>query len=526
MSNIPIIILKEGTEEVREKEARRQNINAMIAITEAVQSTMGPKGMDKMLVDSLGDVTITNDGAEILDRLSIENVAATMMVNLAKSIDKEVGDGTTSAVVFCAALLRNALELIEQGIHPKPIMKGYKLAADKAVEILGEIAEKISIDDLKMLKNAALTSMNSKDIAAVKDYFAELVLKAVKHIAEKNTGSIFNKVNNIKIIKASGKSLKESELINGVYIDKEKISSNMPDVLKDVKIAVVRKKLDISKSTYDSKIEISRPEDIQKFLDQEKEMLMNFLEYFKNLGVKMIVNSQDISDKFGALLGKEGIAAIKSVGEKDIKAVLNATNANLIDNLKDLSEEDLGFAKKVKFEKIGDDNYTLFSGCEHPKSVAILLKGGLEKILHTAENALHDVINVLAKIIDTKSIVAGGGAVYMELAKRLKSYATEMSGKEQLAVQVFANALEEIPKTLIRNAGLDEIEKMTDLRAAHKTPEDKWIGIDTIKNEILNNLENGIVEPTELVKHIILSGSELSTLVLRVDRIISAKSSK
>ncbi|MBN1217112.1 MAG: thermosome subunit [Candidatus Lokiarchaeota archaeon] len=526
MSNIPVIILKEGTEEVREKEARTQNINAMIAITDAVRSTMGPKGMDKMLVDSLGDVTITNDGAEILDKLDIENVAATMMVNLAKSIDKEVGDGTTSAVVFCAALLKNALELIEQDIHPKPIIQGYKLATDKAIVIINEIAEKISKDDEKILKAAALTSMNSKDIASAKDYFAELVLEAVKHIAEKNTGSIYDKINNIKIIKASGKSLKDSELINGIYIQKEKVSSSMPNSIKGAKIAVIRKKLDIGKSTYDSKIEISSPEDIQKFLDQEKTMLMNFLQYFKNLNVNMIVNNQDISDKFGALLSKEGIAAIKNVSESDLKAILNATNANLVDDLKGLTEEDLGSADSVKFEKIGDDDYTLFTGCEHPKSVAILLKGGLEKILNTAEIALHDVISVLAKIIDTQLVVAGGGAIYMELAKKLKVFSNEISGKEQLAIQAFAVALEEIPKTLIRNAGLDEIKKITDLRAAHKTPQDKWIGIDTIKNKIVDNFENGIVEPADLVKHIIMASSELSTLVLRVDRIINAKSAK
>ncbi len=526
MSNIPVIILKEGTEEVREKEARTQNINAMIAITDAVRSTMGPKGMDKMLVDSLGDVTITNDGAEILDKLDIENVAATMMVNLAKSIDKEVGDGTTSAVVFCAALLKNALELIEQDIHPKPIIQGYKLATDKAIAIINQIAEKISKDDEKILKAAALTSMNSKDIASAKDYFAELVLEAVKHIAEKNTGSIYDKINNIKIIKASGKSLRDSELINGIYIQKEKVSSSMPNSIKRAKIAVIRKKLDIGKSTFDSKIEISSPEDIQKFLDQEKTMLMNFLQYFKNLNVNMIVNNQDISDKFGALLSKEGIAAIKNVSESDLKAILNATNANLVDDLKGLAEEDLGYADSIKFEKIGDDDYTLFTGCEHPKSVAILLKGGLEKILNTAEIALHDVISVLAKIIDTQLVVAGGGAIYMELAKRLKVFSNEISGKEQLAIQAFAVALEEIPKTLIRNAGLDEIKKITDLRAAHKTAEDKWIGIDTIKNKIVDNFENGIVEPADLVKHIIMASSELSTLVLRVDRIINAKAAK
>jgi len=527
MSNVPIIVLREGTETKRDREARTQNIRAMMAITEAVKSTMGPKGMDKMIVDSLGDVTITNDGAEILDQLDIENVAAIMMVNLAKSVDKEVGDGTTSAVIFCAKLLENALELIEQDIHPKPITQGYKQASDRAVKILNEIAEKISPEDEKVLLGAAITSMNSKDIAAVKEYFAELALKAVRSVAERNDGgSLFDQIDNIKIIKAPGKSLKESELIDGVYIDKEKVSSNMPDVINDAKIAVIRKKLEITKGEYDSQIQIKNPEDIQKFLDQEKKTLEGFLEYFKKLNVNMVVNSQSISDKFGSMLGREGIAAIKSLGDKDIEAVLNATGATLIDDLKDLEAENLGFAKKVKFEKIGDDNYTLFSGCENPRSVAILLKGGLEKILNTAEIALHDVISVLAKIIDTKTVVAGGGAAWVEIAKRLRTYASEIGGKEQLAVQAFATALEEIPRTLIRNAGLDEIERMTELRAAHKTPEDKWVGIDTITDTIQNNYEHGLVEPSVLIKHILESGSELARLILRVDRIINAKGSK
>ncbi|MBD3195466.1 MAG: thermosome subunit [Candidatus Lokiarchaeota archaeon] len=525
-SGVPILILKEGTESKRDREARRQNIQAMMAITETVKSTMGPKGMDKMLVDSLGDVTITNDGAEILDKLDIENVAAIMMVNLAKSIDKEVGDGTTSAVVFTAKLLELALELIEQDIHPKPITHGFKLAADKALEIINEIAEPISSDDDKLLKGVARTAMNSKDIAAVKDYFAELALQAVRHISSKNEGSIYDKIENVKIVTAPGKSLKDSELINGIYIDKGKVSAMMPNLLQNAKIAVIRKKLDVVKGEYDANIEISSPDEIQKFLDQEKQFLKDYLEIFKRLGVNMIVNNQDISDKFGAMLGREGIAAIKNLSDKDIKAVSNAIDATMIDNLKDLTEEDLGFAEKVKFEKVGDDDYTLFSGCKNPKSVAILLKGGLDKILNTAEIALHDVISVIAKVIDTKKVVAGGGAINVELAKRLRTYASQMSGKEQLAVQAFASALEEIPKTLLRNAGLEEIEKMTELRAAHKTPEDKWMGVDTIQNKILNNLENGIIEPADLISHIIKSGSELANLILRVDRIINAKGSK
>jgi len=523
--SVPIIILKEGTEEVREREARKQNITAMVAIAETIRSTLGPKGMSKMLVDSLGDVTITSDGAEILKNLDIENIAANMMVNVAKSIDEDIGDGTTSAVIFSSTLLNNALELIEQDIHPKPIIHGYKLAADKALEIIKEIAEKISRDDNEILKNAAKTAMNAKDIAPLKDFFSDLALKAVKHIAEEDEKT-FAKVSNVKIVKAPGKSLRDTKLINGVYTQKEKVNIMMPDIIKDAKIAVIRRKLDVKKTEFDAQIRISSPSDIQSFLQQEEKILLDYLKIFKDLGVNMIVNSSDISDKFGAYLAREGIAGIKNVGESDYKSILKAVGATLLDDLATMSEGDLGFAEKVVFEKLGDDEYTLFSGCKNPKSVSILLKGGLDKILSTAEVSLNDVLSVIAKLLDTKTVVAGGGAIYIELAKRLKNYANEISGKEQLAVNAFALALEEIPKTLIRNAGLEEIEQMTELRAAHKTADDKWVGIDTITNTIGNNFEKGIVEPAALINHIIKSGSELANLILRVDRIISAKGSK
>lgn len=524
MSGVPIIILKEGTEEIREREARKQNISAMVAIAETVRSTLGPKGMSKMLVDSLGDVTITNDGAEILKNLNIENIAANMMVNVAKSIDDDIGDGTTSVVIFAAALLDNALDLIEQDIHPKPITHGYKLAADKSLEIIKEIAETISEENDEVLKNAAKTAMNAKDIAPLKDFFADLALKAVKQIAD-DSGNTFSKVSNVKIVKAPGKSLKDSELINGVYIQKEKVNAMMPELIKDAKIAVIRRKLDVKKTEFDAQIRITSPSEIQRFIDQEEKILLDYLKIFKDLGVNVVVNSSDISDKFGAYLAREGIAAIKSVGESDYKSILKAIEAKLVDDLTSLSEDDLGFAQKVQFEKIGDDKYTLFSGCKNPKSVSILLKGGLDKILTTAEVSLHDVLSVIAKIIDTKTVVAGGGAIYMELAKRIRTYANEIGGKEQLAVAAFALALEEIPKTLIRNAGLEEIEKITELRAAHKTDNDKWVGIDTITNTVEDNFKKGIVEPAELLIHIIKSGSELSNLILRIDRIISAKGS-
>jgi thermosome len=524
MSNVPIIILREGTEETREREARTQNINAMVAIAETVKSTLGPKGMDKMIVDSLGDTTITNDGAIILDKLDVEHVAAVMMVNLAKSIDTDIGDGTTAGVIFAAALLSNALELIEQDIHPKHISHGYKLASDKALKILEEITEKISIDNDVALKNAAMTAMNSKEIASLKAFFADLALKAVKQISD-GDDETFSKLESIKIVKVPGKSLKDSELINGLYIKKEKLNPTMPDILKDVKIAVIRRKLDVVKTEFDAQIRISNPEDIQKFLDQEDKILQDYMKVFKDLGVKLIINNQDISDKFAAYLAKEGIAAIKSLGDSDMKAVIKAVDAQRVDDIAGLSEADLGYAELVKFEKLGDDEYCLLSGCKNPKAVSILLKGGLEKILDTAEIALNDVLSVIAKIMDTKTVVAGGGAVYVELAKRLRTYANEISGKESLAVSSFALACEEIPKTLIRNAGLEEIENITELRAAHKTDADKWMGIDTITNTIGNNWDKGIIEPTQLIIHIIKSSAELANLILRVDRIISAKSS-
>jgi chaperonin GroEL (HSP60 family) len=300
----------------------------------------------------------------------------------------------------------------------------------------------------------------------------------------------------------------------------------MPDVIKNAKIAVIRRKLDVKKTEFDAQVRITSPSEIQRFLDQEEKILLDYMKIFTDLGVNVVVNSSDISDKFGAFLAREGIAAIKNVGESDYKSILKAVDAKLVDDLKSLTEDDLGFANKVEFEKIGDDDYILLSGCKNPKSVSILLKGGLDKILSTAEVSLHDVLSVIAKIIDTKTVVAGGGAIYIELAKRIKAYANEIGGKEQLAVNAFALALETIPKTLIQNAGLEEIEKLTELRAAHKTDDDKWIGIDTITNTIADNFKKGIIEPAELINHIIKSGSELANLILRIDRIISAKGSR
>ncbi|MFO8018439.1 MAG: thermosome subunit beta [Promethearchaeia archaeon] len=523
MSQVPILVLREGTEQKREKEARERNVKAMKAVAEAVRSTLGPKGMDKMIVDSLGDSTITNDGAEILKQLDIENVSANMMVNLAKSIDDEIGDGTTSAVIFTASLLEKALELTEQGIHPQSITRGYKKAATKAISIVDQIAETISEEDEEMLLNAAKTAMNSRGVFSFKDFFADLALEAVRIVKGNKT---LTDVNDIKLVKSPGKSLSDSELINGIYLKKGKEHMNMPDLITDAKIAVIRKKIKPGTGEYDANIKIQKPEDIQKFKDEEINMLKSYLKIFTDLGVDMVINSHDQADKFNAMLAKEGIVGIKNVGKDDIETVEKAVGAKLVDDVKNTSEEDLGYAQKVRFEEIGMDDYTIFEGCENPGSVTILLKGGLDNVLNTAEIAMHDVLSVLAHILDTKKVVAGGGATYIELSKKLKTYANEVSGKESLAINGFALALEEIPITLIRNAGLEEIERITELRAAHKTEEDKWIGIDTVADTIQNNLKYGLVEPAELPKSIIKSGNELATLILRIDRIIKSSSAE
>lgn len=520
---VPVIILKEGTEDTREKEARERNISAMVAVAETVKSTLGPKGMDKMIVDSLGDTTITNDGAAILKELDLENVAAVMMVNVAKAMESEIGDGTTSVVIFTASLLQNALELIEQSIHPKHISHGYRLATEKSIEIINSIAQTISKDDDKILKNAAITAMNGKELMTLKDFFSDLALKAIKQVSEgENT---FAKVSNVKIVKAPGKSLKDSKLISGVYIQKERVNSAMADSVKNARIAVIRRKLDIKKTEFDAQIQIFNPADIQRFKDQEDIILQKYLKIFKELNVNVIVNSQDIPDKFGSYLAREGIMAIKNLGDSDIKSVLDAIGAKRVDDLNSLSEDDLGYAETVKFEKLGNDEYTLFSGCKNPKSMSILLKGGLDKVLESAEISLNDVLSIIAKTMDTKKLVAGGGAIYIELAKKLREYSNQISGKEQLAIAAYASALEEIPKTLIKNAGLDEIEKITELRAAHKTDNDKWIGIDTINNTVGDNFKRGIVEPAALVTHLLKAGSELANLIIKVDRIIRAAGS-
>ncbi len=517
----PIIILKEGTEESGKRNALKANVNAIIAVSEAIKSTYGPKGMDKMIVEPLGDITITNDGFTILDSIDIENASAKMAVDLSKVQNEKMGDGTTSVVIFAGDLLKRALELIERGVHPSIIIKGFNLALKRTLKEFKEIGQEISEDDEKSLINVVKTTLNTKSISGLSEYFAKIILDSIKII--KDEGEIFNKVENIGIIKEKGKSLQESELINGIYIQKEKINVGMPDIINDAKIAVIKQSLEVKKTEFGAEIQIYKPEDIQKFVDQETDILKGYAEIFSNLGVNLVINENSIDDKVADYLNQVGIAAIKSVKSSDAKAIVKATGAKKLQKIDDLTEDDLGFAGRVEFTKLGENDYCLITKCKNPKAATLLLRGGLEHSINEAEIAVKSAIKVLAKLMDTKSIVGGGGAFEMELAKRIRDFAIKSGGKEQIAIQAYADAIEELPKTLVRNAGMDEIDVIGEISAAHSKLGNEFIGIDISDGKIGDNLKKGIIEPTVIKSQLFKSAIELAILILRIDNIISSK---
>lgn len=517
----PIIILKEGTEESGKRNALKANVNAIIAVSEAIKSTYGPKGMDKMIVEPLGDITITNDGFTILDSIDIENASAKMAVDLSKVQNDKMGDGTTSVVIFAGDLLRRALELIERGVHPSIIIKGFNLALKRTLKEFKEIGQEISEDDEKSLINAVKTTLNTKSISGLSEHFAKIILDSIRII--KDEGEIFNKVENIGIIKEKGKSLQESELINGIYIQKEKINVGMPDIINDAKIAVIKQSLEVKKTEFGAEIQIYKPEDIQKFVDQETDILKGYAEIFSNLGVNLVINENSIDDKVADYLNQVGIAAIKSVKSSDAKAIVKATGAKKLQKIDDLTEDDLGFAGRVEFTKLGENDYCLITKCKNPKAATLLLRGGLEHSINEAEIAVKSAIKVLAKLMDTKSIVGGGGAFEMELAKRIRDFAIKSGGKEQIAIQAYADAIEELPKTLVRNAGMDEIDVIGEISAAHSKLGNEFIGIDISDGKIGDNLKKGIIEPTVIKTQLFKGATELAILILRIDNIISSK---
>jgi thermosome len=521
LSGQPILILKEGAERKRGKDAQSTNILAAKVIADTVKSTLGPRGMDKMLVGSIGDIVVTNDGATILKEIDIEHPAAKMMVEVAKTQENEVGDGTTTAVVLAGELLKKAEELIEQEIHPTVIAKGYRMAANKAKEIVKNASEKISVDDDVMLNKVAMTAMTGKGAEKAKDHLAEIVVKAMKSVSEiKGTDIKMNK-DQIKLEKKEGEGIENTELVRGVVIDKERVHSAMPRTVKNAKIALVDSALEVKKTEIDAKINITDPNQLKAFLDEEEGMLKDMVEKVKKSGANVMFAQKGIDDLAQHYLAKAGLFAVRRVKESDMKKLSKATGASILSTLDDLSIDSLGEAGLVEEVKIGDDEMTFVRDCKDPKSVSILVRGGTEHIVDEVERALEDAIGVVASALRDKRVVAGGGSAEVEIARGLRDFAKSVGGREQLAIEAYANSMEVIPRALAENAGLDPIDVIVELRAANQKKGPKT-GIDVFDGKSKDMYKEGIVEPLSVKTQAIDSSSEIAVMILRIDDLIAA----
>lgn len=525
-SGQPVLILKEGTTRSRGKEAQRNNIMAARVIGEVLKTTLGPRGMDKMLIDSLGDITITNDGAAILKEIDVEHPAAKMMVEIAKTQDDMVGDGTTSAVVLASELLKKAEELLEQNIHPTLLVSGYRKAAQKAIETINKIAEPLDINDRKTLLKVALTSTSSKSVGSAREHLAEISIEAVKQITEVRGDKTIADIDNIQLIKKTGKSLLETELIKGIIVDKEVVNPGMPKMKENAKIALLDSALEIEKTEISAEIRIKDPTQMKAFLDQETNMMKEMADKLKASGADVIFCQKGIDDMVQHFLAKEGIIAARRVKESDMEKLARATGARIISDLDDLKKEDLGKAGLVEERKIGDDKMIFVEKCKDPHSVAILIRAGLERMVDEAERAMTDSLSVISDVIENNKIVPGGGAVEIEMAKELRKYATKVGGREQLAVEAFADAVEVIPRTLAENAGLEPIDILVQLRSAHDKEDGKNQGINIYQGKIQDSIKNGVIEPIMVKEQAIKSAAESAAMILRIDDVITAKSPK
>jgi thermosome len=482
--------------------------------------------MDKMLVDSLGDITITNDGAAILKEIEVEHPAAKMMVEVAKTQDDMVGDGTTTAVVLAGELLKKAEELLDQNIHPTVIVSGYRKAAQKAAEILEKISMTVDINDKETLKKVALTSMGSKAVGTAREHLAEIAIEAVKQIAEKRGENWIADIDNVQVIKKEGKSLHDTELVRGIILDKEVVHAGMPKRVEKARIALLNCPLEIEKTEFSAEIRIRDPLQMKAFLDKETDMLRGMVEKIKRAGANVVICQKGIDDMAQHFLAKEGILAVRRAKESDMEKLAKATGGRIVTNLDDLKPEDLGYAELVEERKIGEDKMVFIEGCRDPRSVSILIRAGLERMVDEAERAMHDALSVVSDVIEKNKVVPGGGAVEAELAKELRRYAAQIGGREQLAIEAFAEALEIIPKTLAENAGLEPIDIMVELRSAHEKTDGHVYGVDVFSGKVVNMYEKGVIEPLIVKEQAIKSATEAASMILRIDDVIAAAKPK
>ncbi|KXA89660.1 thermosome subunit [candidate division MSBL1 archaeon SCGC-AAA259I09] len=518
----PIFILSEDTQREKGKEAQESNFRAAKVIGETVRSTLGPKGMDKMLVDSMGDVTITNDGAAILDDMDIEHPAAKMIVEVAETQEEEVGDGTTTAVILAAELIEEASELLDQGIHPTVIASGYSKAAAKAQEFLEGMTKEVSFDDDEMLKKVATTAMTGKRVEANIGVLADLAVKAVKQVAEKTDDGYEVDLDNVGIEKQEGGSVDDSIIVDGIILSKDRVHPGMPKKIEEAKIALLNAAMEVKETETDSEIRVSSPEELQKFMEREEADLREMVDKIKEAGANVVICQKGIDDMVQHFLAKEGIFAIRRAKKSDMEKLARATGGKIVTDIDDISSEDLGGAGLVEERKISGEDMTFVEKCKHPTSISILVRGGTEHIVDEADRSLEDAMCVVARTVESGKILPGGGATEIELSMKVSDYADSIGGKEALAVKAFANAVESVVRALAKNAGLDPIDTIVELRNKHESG-GASLGLDAYDGEVKDMIEEGVIEPLQIKTQAASSGSEAAVMILRIDDVIASK---
>ena len=521
---MPVLILKEGASQTKGRDAQKNNIAAAKLIAEVVKTSLGPRGMDKMLVDGLGDVTITNDGATILKEIDVQHPAAKMMVEISKATDNEVGDGTSSVVVLAGALIEKAEELITKDVHPTIIVDGYRKSALKAIEIFNHLAQKIDGGNKSELIKVARTSMQTKLVSKESAELSEVVVNAALQVSEQNESGYVVDIDDVKVEKKAGGSLRDTKLIKGIVLDKEVVHGGMPKRVEKAKIALINSALEIEKTEFDAKININSPDQMKMFLEEENRMLKSMVDKIISSGANVAICQKGIDDVAQHYLAKSNVLAVRRVKESDMTKLSRATGARMVNNLEDLGPKDLGMADLVEERKVETDKWVFIEGCKHPKAVTILIRGGSQRVVDEAERSVHDALSVTKDVMEKPMIVAGGGSPESYVAGKLREWSSTLSGREQLAADKFAESLEVIPLALAENAGMDPIDTLTELRSK-QTKGSKWSGIDARSGKIVDMSKLDIVEPLSVKEQIIKSATEVASMILRIDDVIASSKS-
>ena len=524
MGNAPVIILREGTKREKGKDAQFNNIAAARAISDAVRSSLGPRGMDKMLVDSMGDVVITNDGVTILKEMDVQHPAAKMLVEVAKTQDAEVGDGTTTSVILAGELLKKATDLIDANVHPTIIASGYRLANDKAQQVLNDVAMKVTLDDTETLKLIAQAAMNSKQVNNAKEYFSDMIVDAVRTVVDKDKeGNNVVDLKNIQTVKKAGAKMEESYIVKGLIIDKEPVQPNMPKIVNEAKIALIDAAFEVKKTEIDAKIQITDPSQLAGFIAEEEKMLKDMVMKVKNSGANVVFCQKGIDDLAQHFFAKEGIYACRRVKKSDMERLGRSTGANIVNKIAEIDASDLGYAETVELKKVEDEEMTFITGVKDPKTVSVLVRGGTNHVADEVERSLVDAWSVVKVSIEDGMIVTGGGSTAMELAMGVRDYAASVGGREQIAIEAFASAMEIIPTTLAENAGLDPINMVIEMRKQHKAGK-KYAGINPFTGKVEDMMDLNVIEPIRIGQQAISSATDAAVMILRIDDVIASKS--